>query len=150
MISFEQAHCMNSHAASMFFEYFDRPRIEPPWWPIFGISPKPASATARKPACRRVGLAGFPQALDLGIVGIEAGEELVPGIDEGDLARLHHLELAVPGRVRSTAPARSSASPDTTAGRVMPCSSLPLNFLSVPKIEPPWPHTAWVQSHSSE
>ncbi len=45
----------------------------------------------------------LPQALDLGIVGIEAGEELVPAIDEGDLARLHHLELAVPGRVQSTA-----------------------------------------------
>ena len=32
MMSFEQAHCMKSQAASMFFEYFDRPRIEPPWW----------------------------------------------------------------------------------------------------------------------
>src|SRR5262249_42492976 len=30
------------------------------------------------------------------------------------------------------------------------CSSLPANFLSLPKIDPPWPHTACVQSHSSE
>jgi hypothetical protein len=30
MISIEQAHCMKSHAASRFLEFYDRPRIEPP------------------------------------------------------------------------------------------------------------------------
>ena len=30
MTSLEQAHCMNSQAASWFFEYFDSAMIEPP------------------------------------------------------------------------------------------------------------------------
>src|SRR6185503_9092172 len=29
-------------------------------------------------------------------------------------------------------------------------ASLPTNFLSLRNTEPPWPQTAWVQSHSSE
>ena len=86
MMSFEQAHCMKIQAASMFFEYFDRPRIEPPWWPQFGISPKPASATGTQSLALDRAL-GFPEALDLRVIGIETGHEFVPGIDERHLAR---------------------------------------------------------------
>src|SRR5262249_21094208 len=55
MISFEQAHCMKSQAASMCFEYLDSARIDPPWWPTLGISPKPASAGGGTPTIEAVG-----------------------------------------------------------------------------------------------
>src|SRR5215831_8970888 len=148
MISLQQPHCMKIQAASGFFEYFDSEITEPPWWPALGFSLKPQSAGARSAfgvsgrcGCQR------PRTLE--------SSASRPGKNSSQLC----TSATWPECIISNWPSQVDAvelggdilssswyhcSPST------PCASLPANFLSLVKTEPPWPQTAWVQSHSSE
>src|SRR5215469_10024645 len=148
MISLQVLHCMKIQAASRFLEYFESAIDEPPWCAAFGFSLKPQSACGRNDT----GLRGFAGSHRPRTLESSASK---PGKNSSQLCTSATWPESIvrncPSQVESVefggAYFRSSwyhCRPAT------PSPSLPGNFLSLAKIEPPWPHTAWLQSHSSE
>src|SRR5208282_1671480 len=137
MISLQVLHCMKIPAASRFLEYFESAIDEPPWCAAFGFSLKPQSAAGRNDTGVK-GFAGSHRPRTLESFASKPGKSSSQLWTNATLPECiiwncpSHVEAVELGGAYF----RSSWYHFRPA---TPCSSLPENFLSLAKIEPPWP-----------